>query len=671
MRKFLLLCGVVSGPMLFAQNPATTFTIPNRNIVLPCGVNCTSISAQIPHIKQTDDYVITRPAYVPFAYTTPTGNELTSIYTDDKFSDLINLPFPICFYGGTYNSAVIGSNAVITFDASTAGQANAWPLTTSGGSGTPVPIPYAGGTQNSASSTYYPKASIMGPYHDIYPTNTANGMRKIEWRIEGVAPKRRFIASYNIVPMFNCTSTNATHQMVVYESTGIVEVYVKDKPMCTTWNQGLAILGIQNFDRTKAVAAAGKNCTVWGGSNIDSCYRFTPSGGVSRFKGAQLLVNGNVVANVADTSTASAGLLNLNFPNVCPTADSTAYVIRATFGWCNDPAQDVTFTDTVFVKKNAPTLAVVTADANCQGNGSVTMNVTGAAGAVQYSLNGGNTYQVSNVFGNVAPGTYNGQIRVGDCIVNRQVVVGLVNNLTINAGADTTICRGASFNRNIIGTAASYTWSPAAGVSGPAATGFTLSPQNTTTYVVTGMLGNCTATDNVTVNVVAGAIANAGPDAIIIAGDVYLMRGTGTPGSYLWTPPTALSSATILAPNASPQTTTTYTLNVTTPQGCTASDQVTITVVPYCIKPMDAFTPNGDGVNDLWLITNGNCLQKATAQVFNRYGAKVFESNDYKNTWDGTYKGKGLPDGTYYYVISYKLVNGRTEFLKGNVTILR
>lgn len=86
---------------------------------------------------------------------------------------------------------------------------------------------------------------------------------------------------------------------------------------------------------------------------------------------------------------------------------------------------------------------------------------------------------------------------------------------------------------------------------------------------------------------------------------------------------------------------------------------------------MEAFTPNGDGINDRWLITNGNCLKYATAQVFNRYGAKVFESNDYKNTWDGTYKGNLLPDGTYYYVISFELINSKKVSLKGSVTILR
>ena len=168
-----------------------------------------------------------------------------------------------------------------------------------------------------------------------------------------------------------------------------------------------------------------------------------------------------------------------------------------------------------------------------------------------------------------------------------------------------------------------------------------------------------------------GATANAGPDAIIIAGDVYQMQASGTTGTYLWTPSTGLSATNILNPTASPATTTTYTLRITNSQGCFATDDVTLTVIPYCIKVMEAFTPNGDGINERWLITNGNCLLNAKAQVFNRYGSKVFESNDYRNTWDGTYEGKPLPDGTYYYVISFQLLNGRQVILKGNLTILR
>lgn len=750
MRKlylFLTLC--ITATVIHAQNPATVFTIANRNITLPCGTNCTTITAQVPHIKQTDDYVITRPGYVPFAYTTPTGNELTAIYTDDVFSDVIGLPFNFCFYGGVYNSIVLGSNAIMTFDATNANTANSWPLTTSGGSGTPVPIPYNGGTQNSSFSTYYPRASIMGPYHDIYPTTNGSGQRKIEWRIEGTAPQRRFIGSYNSVPMFSCTSTYATTQMVIYESTGVVEIYVHDKPICSGWNSGLAILGIQNYNQDKAVAAAGKNCTVWGGTNIDSCYRFIPSAGVSRLKSAQLLVNGTPVAS-ADTSTVGAGVLNLNFPNVCPTQDSTQYVIKVTYSSCiNNPPQDAVFYDTVYVKKKVPALTSSKTNPTCSPDGSITLTASGGTPPYQYSINGGTTYVSTNVFTGLAGGTYNAIVKdalnctasqtivltpantvtqtvsktdadcgtggtititagggtppyqysinggttfqasntftglaagtytvvtrnvATNCSATQTVTITFTNNLTMSNITGGNICTGQSFNPVVTSNATGYSWTPTTGVSNPSIANPVLTPQTTTTYTVTGTLGTCTIQRTVTVTVVPGATVNAGNDAVIIAGDTYQMQASGSAGSYLWTPSTALTSATILNPIANPQTTTTYTIKVTSPLGCTATDDMTITVVPYCIKPMEAFTPNGDGINDLWLITNGNCLISAKAQVYNRYGSQVFESNDYKNTWDGTYKGKPLPDGTYYYVISYKLVNGKNVFLKGNVTILR
>ena len=734
----------------FSQNPATTIIIANKHITVPCGNSCLTLTATAPHIKQTDDYVLTRPAYVPFAYTTPTGNELTSIYSDDVFSTTIPLPFNICFYGSNYNSLVVGSNGLITFDITNAGLANSWPLTTSGGSGTPVPIPYAGGTQNSSFSTYYPKASVMGPYHDIYPTTNGSGQRKIEWRIEGTAPGRRFIASFNSVPMFSCTSTYNTSMIVVYEGTGVVEVYVHDKPICSTWNEGLAILGIQNYARDKAVAADGKNCTVWGGTNIDSCYRFVPSGGTSKLVSAQILVNGTVVAN-ADTSTVSPGVLQANFPNVCPTLDSTAYVFRVTYSNCENAGANIVFTDTFFVKKLSPNITgIVKTDPGCTPNGSITINATGGVPPLQYSINGGTTFQSSNVFTGLAGGTYNivvkdasgctststvtltvantvtetvaktdancttgGTITITAsgggappyqysinggttwqssnvftglaagtynvvtqhiaslCTASQQVTISFTNNLTMSITDPAPLCRGGSFTPTVVSNATGYSWSPSTGVSNTAIAMPVITPTQTTTYTLTGTSGTCTIQRSITVNVFAGASANAGPDAVIFAGDTYQLTATASAGNYLWTPSSGLSSPTILNPVASPLATTTYTLTVTSPQGCTATDQMTLTVVPYCVKPMNAFTPNGDGINDLWLITNGNCLTSATAEVFNRYGAKVFGSNDYHNDWNGTYNGKPLPDGTYYYVITFRLLNGHMQTLKGSVTILR
>jgi gliding motility-associated-like protein len=662
MRKLIFsLLGTVAALLTEAQNPATVFTIANRNVVLPCGTACTSITAQVPHIKQTTNYVVTNPAYLPFAYTTPGGTVATSIYVDDTWSPVISPGFNFCFYGSTYSQLLMGSNSAITFNTALAGMGSGYSISATTGM-----IP----------NTAYAASMIFGPYHDIDP-GLSSANKKIEYRVEGIAPKRRFVASYNDMPYFSssCLSQRATHQMVLYEGTGVIEVYIKDKPFCTSWNSGLAILGVQNQTRTSAVAATGKNATVWGSAAMDSCFRFTPSGGVSRLKSAQLVVNGTVVAN-ADTSTFSTGLLNLSFPNVCPTADSTAYVLRVTYNDClGDPPTDVVFTDTVFVKRDLPpALALSKTDANCTTLGTITATATGGGSAPkEFSINGGATYQASNVFTNISPGSYSITVRnIGsNCSSTQPITIALVNDLTINQPASGSICRGASFTPQVTSNAATYSWTPTTGVSNPAIANPVLTPDQTTTYTVTATLGSCTTQRTVTVTVFPGAAVNAGPDAIILAGDVYTMQASGSAGTYLWTPATGLSATNVINPNANPAVTTTYTLRVTTAQGCFAVDDVTIEVVPYCIKPMNAFTPNGDGINELWLITNGNCLKTAKAQVFNRYGAKVFESNDYKNTWNGTYEGKPLPDGTYYYIIDYKLLNNKTVYLKGNVTILR
>lgn len=644
-----------------AQNPATVFTIPNRNITLACGVTCTPITAQVPHIKQTTSYVITNPAYQPFSYTTPTGNEVVAVYNDDTWSPIITPGFLFCYYGNLYSELLMGSNSAITFDVSRAGTGSGY-----------IIDDVTGAIPNSA----YAPSMIFGPYHDINP-NIASANKKIEWRVEGTAPNRRFIASYNDVPYFggSCTTPRATHQMVLYEGTSVVEVYIKDKPFCTAWNDGMTILGMQDQNRTNAIAAPGKNATVWGQAGMDSCWRFIPSAGTSRLKSAQLLVNGNVVAS-ADTSTLSPGVLNLNFPNVCPTADSTAYVLRVIYTDCiGAPPQDIVFTDTVFVKRALPPAFTTTkTDATCNTTGSITVTGSGGTTPYEYSSNNGTSWQTSNQFTGLAAGTYNIRIRTAgsSCISAAQAItVGFTNNITMSPVTGGSICRGASFTPVVTSNAASFSWSPTTGVSNPSVANPVLSPTATTTYTITGTLGSCTTQQSVTVTVFPGATADAGPDATIIAGDSYQMQGSAPAGTYSWTPSTGLSSTTVLSPVASPSTTTTYTLNVTTGQGCVASDNMTLTVVPYCVKPMEAFTPNNDGINDLWLITNGNCLVNAVAQVFNRYGAKVFESQDYRNTWDGTYKGKPLPDGTYYYVITYRLVNGKLVIQKGNLTILR
>jgi gliding motility-associated-like protein len=108
-----------------------------------------------------------------------------------------------------------------------------------------------------------------------------------------------------------------------------------------------------------------------------------------------------------------------------------------------------------------------------------------------------------------------------------------------------------------------------------------------------------------------------------------------------------------------------------------ASTNYTFTYVPgiLTIKPIpeklvvpNAFTPNGDGVNDVWAINALNDFPDCTVAVYNRYGILVYQSRGYPKPWDGTFNGKPLPTGTYYYCIN---TNAHMQQMAGSVTILR
>jgi gliding motility-associated-like protein len=163
-----------------------------------------------------------------------------------------------------------------------------------------------------------------------------------------------------------------------------------------------------------------------------------------------------------------------------------------------------------------------------------------------------------------------------------------------------------------------------------------------------------------------------GPDITIPAGVSTTLKVsvTGNIVSYLWKPSTGLSNATIEDPVASPFFTTVYTLDVIDDNTCKASDSIKITVSGGITKILvpNVFSPNGDGINDTWIIANLSAYPGATVDVFNRYGQLVFHSGNSNKAWDGTFNGKPLPVGTYYYIIDLKNNEKKTA---GSVTIFK
>jgi gliding motility-associated-like protein len=175
----------------------------------------------------------------------------------------------------------------------------------------------------------------------------------------------------------------------------------------------------------------------------------------------------------------------------------------------------------------------------------------------------------------------------------------------------------------------------------------------------------------ITVEITPPPVLTMGPDVTITDGSSTQLNVlvTGNIVSYQWKPTTGLNNATIKDPVASPSTTTTYTLVVTDDNNCESSGSITITVSGRSkISVPNAFSPNGDGINDTWVITNLSIYPGATVDVFNRYGQPVFHSENYNKGWDGTYNGKPLPVGTYYYIIDPK---NNEKKIAGSVTIFK
>ncbi|SFN30520.1 gliding motility-associated C-terminal domain-containing protein [Chitinophaga sp. YR627] len=164
-------------------------------------------------------------------------------------------------------------------------------------------------------------------------------------------------------------------------------------------------------------------------------------------------------------------------------------------------------------------------------------------------------------------------------------------------------------------------------------------------------------------------VIDAGPSFIVAQGSQVRFAPTANDSSlsFRWTPPDGLSDPTALRPVLNAMEDQIYTLTAIGEGGCIATDETSVKVFKKVSIP-NVFSPNGDQINDRWVLTNLSDYAECTVEIFNRYGQQVYYSEGYKTPWDGTYKGHLLPQATYYYVI--KLNNG-TAPMTGYVVILQ
>ncbi len=239
----------------------------------------------------------------------------------------------------------------------------------------------------------------------------------------------------------------------------------------------------------------------------------------------------------------------------------------------------------------------------------------------------------------------------------------------ITATADLTICEGTNTNLHATG-GVSYSWSPGKTLSDSTMSNPVATPADNITYKVTVTDKNgCTDTTSVNINVLKAPIANAGPDKVIFEGQSVKLTATAQYADvFSWTPTTGLSDPNILNPIANPTDDITYTLHATSTQNCgTSTDEVFVKVYKKITIP-NSFSPNGDGINDLWNIDALITYPQSIMTVFNRYGQQVYRDIGYSKPWNGKYNGEQVPTGTYYYVLDLK---NNTPLMTGWVVVVR
>ncbi|MBT8310365.1 MAG: T9SS type B sorting domain-containing protein [Flavobacteriaceae bacterium] len=245
------------------------------------------------------------------------GGAPTGIDIDDRWSQPIDLSFEFCFFGDTYDQVVIGANGLLTFDVGLAGQFCPWSFS------------------DSVPSANLPLNAIFGAYHDIDPSVCGN----IEYFILGSAPSRQFVVNFVNTCQFSCNDLESSQQIILYESSNNIDVNIIDKPTCATWNNGNAVIGVQNFDGSLGFTPPDRNTGPWTASN--ESWRFSLSGDPSYvfewFDGT---------TSLGDTETIS----------VTP-METTTYTASVSYVLCDGSTE--TITDDVTVEVEIPEINIV------------------------------------------------------------------------------------------------------------------------------------------------------------------------------------------------------------------------------------------------------------------------------------------------------------------------
>ncbi len=543
--------------------------------------------------------------------------------TDDVFSGVINIGFNFTFFGNTYNQCVISSNNFISFNLANAGGYSDYTI------GSAIPTLSEPSTLN----------AILGPWQDINPGVGGS----VSYQTLGTAPNRRFVVEYCAVPMFSCTSLQFSSQIIIYETTNIIETHIINKPLCTTWNGGYAIHGLHDPSGTIAYVVPGRNYpSQWITSNEG--YRFTPTGPTTyqidpipfqpALLGSSPTVTWYEVGNPNPIGTGLQVIVN-------PTNSTTSYAAVLSGTSCGSLINS----DTVVVNLGMTPVSIVGNTNYCAGS-PTTLSTNNSYPNYQWS-NGQTTQTITNV----TAGTYTVTVSDGlGCSATASVTV-VENNPTPVINSSNGLCINNNTTLSVTPSFSSYVWSNNA---------------NTSTIDVGAGSYTVTVTDNIGCTGTA-AINLFSPPTPQIQGDSIYCTGSTATLSTILNYNTYNWSNGQTTPNVQVQAGT-YTVVVTDNNGCTgtsapftvteSSPQVTISgIQPFC---------EGDSINisatsgfDSYLWNTGDTTQTILAST-GSYTVTV--TNTYQCTNSSTVNITANPNPNPQFTASLSCYGQSTTF---------
>jgi len=382
---------------------------------------------------------------------------------------------------------------------------------------------------------------------------------------------------------------------------------------------------------------------------------------------AQLLVNGGSSYTWTPASTLNDA--NIANPQASPVS-TTSYQVKVTNAeGCSETAS---------IKVNVKPIPVITKsnDSAICKNTSVKLFVTGGTSYKWFPNSSLDNSSAATAIASPSETTlyHIDIVDINSCIYHDSIKISVRPAAVFSVSPDNSVCAKQSQQLAASG-GDSYLWTPALFLDDPNVSNPVATPNSSITYSVSIKENTC----NESATLFTKLVVLPSPDLQINkSNDINCTLPSARltaygAEDYTWTPASGLSSATIFNPVATPLISTVYTVTAKGVNGCVNSDTISVKVdlnENRFFGLPNSFTPNGDGLNDCFGVRYWGQVDKLDFSIYNRFGQKVFFTDNASKCWDGTFKGEPQSAGVFVYIIKAKTVCGNID-KKGTVTLLR